>query len=76
MLCFVKFHIQPTPSLDYISSIPLPLPPNPSKFTLMFDFSFDDSNPFEFFGYYYCVVCNMVTFHAIGRLDFTNMVEI
>jgi hypothetical protein len=60
---------------DYISSIPLPLPPNPSNFTFMFDFVLDDSNPFEFLHYYSCALYNMVTFHVIGCSDLTIMVD-
>jgi hypothetical protein len=60
---------------EYISSTPFPLPPNPSNFTLMFDFAFDDSNPFEFLHYYSNALCNMVTFHATGCLDLTVMVD-
>jgi hypothetical protein len=50
-------------------------PPNPSKFTLVFDFALVDSHPFEFLHYYTCALYNMATFHAIGHLDFTIMVD-
>jgi hypothetical protein len=49
--------------------------PNLSKFTLTFDFALVDSNPYEFLHYYSCALCNMVTFHAIGCLDLTIMVD-
>jgi hypothetical protein len=41
----------------------------------MFDFALIDSNPYEFPHYYLCALCNMVTFHALGCLDFIIMVN-
>jgi hypothetical protein len=61
--------------LDYISPVPPSLPPNPSNFSLVFDFAFVSSNPFGFFHYYFYALCNMATFHVPRRLDLTIMVD-
>jgi hypothetical protein len=74
-LCFVQFHIRPTPCLDYISMIPPPLLPTLSKFALVLDSILNNSNPSKFFHYYSCARCNMVTFHVIKHSDLTIMVD-
>jgi hypothetical protein len=61
--------------LDYISEVPPPLPPNPSKKFMVCYYVFVVSNPFEFLHYYFCAPCNMATFHALKRSNLTIMVD-
>jgi hypothetical protein len=49
--------------------------PNLSKFTVVFDSAFVDSNLFEFFHYYSYTLFNIKTFHAIGCSNLTIMVD-
>jgi len=60
---------------NHISPIPPPFPPNPSKVSLMFDSTFANSNPSEFFHYYLCGLCNMTTFHVLGCSNLTIIVD-
>ncbi len=48
--------------------------PNPSNFTMVFDYAITNSNMFKFIHYYSCVLCNIATFHVTRRFDFTIMV--
>jgi hypothetical protein len=75
LLCFVQFHISLTPCLYYISPIPLPLPRNPSKLSLLFNSILANSNPSQFLHYYFCALCNMATFHVLGCLNLTIIVD-
>jgi hypothetical protein len=49
-------------------------PPNPSNFTMVFDYALTNSNMSKFFHHYSCVLCNMATFHVTRHLDLTIMV--
>jgi hypothetical protein len=61
--------------LDYISWVPPPLPPNPSNFFLVHEFTLVILNPFQFLHYYFYALCNMATFNVLGHSDFTIMVD-
>jgi hypothetical protein len=73
VLCPISYLIRSLLGLYFPYSLSFLL--NLSKFILVFDFVLVDSNPFDFFHYYSCAFCNMATFHVIGRLDLTIMVD-
>jgi hypothetical protein len=47
----------------------------PFKKFMVCYYVFVASNPFEFLHYYFCAPCNMATFHAFRRSNFTIMVD-
>ncbi len=73
VLCPISYSTRSLLGLYFPNSSSLSL--NLSKFTLVFDFVLANSNPSIFLHYYSCALCNMVTFHAIGRLNLIVMVD-